>query len=80
MINRVVYIRADFRGESGGEGDTLARDVRREVELQNNEGYKVVSVTNTTGSYQSTDGDNDSAYAESYTCGVLIVFESIDQH
>lgn len=72
-MNRVVTVKADFKGEWGHELSGLEKNVREVIDDHNKDGFKVVSITNIIGSHQSTDGDYP--YAESYTTGVLIVFE-----
>jgi hypothetical protein len=76
-MNRVVTVKADFKGEWGHEITDLENKVREVVNDHNKDGFKVVSVTNLVGSNQSTEGDYP--YAESYTTGVLIIFEDTNQ-
>jgi hypothetical protein len=76
-MNRVMTIEHSLKGSKDRDLVSLDEKITDAVVMHNQAGYRVISVTSLTRSYQSTDGDYP--YAESFTCGVVLVFEKISE-
>ena len=76
-MNRTVLVQHSLEGDANMDRVQLLRLIEAEIQNQNNQGYKVVSVmplTNSNNDYQ--DDENQSyGYGYSFTGGAIIVFE-----
>jgi hypothetical protein len=72
-MTRIVTIEHSLRGARDRDLTALHDKVQSQVDAQEREGYKLISVTPLTRSSQSED--NGRPYSDSYTCGILLVFD-----
>lgn len=78
-MNETVLIAANLEGKNSLAGTSVFVDVSEKIGEYNDKGYRVVSVTPLTGSSNFWDNSKNESYGygESFTIGILIIFEKI---
>ena len=80
-MNKTVLVKVDLEDNYNNKLNEAFQQVDEIITQNNNQGYKVISVTPLTASGNYYDnGDNVSyGYGYSFTSGILIVFEEIEE-
>ena len=80
-MNRTVLVKVDLEDNYSHKLDEAFQQVDEIINENNNQGYKVVSVTPLTasGNYYDNSENQSYGYGYSFTTGILIVFEEIDE-
>jgi hypothetical protein len=80
-MNRTVLVKVDLEDNYSHKLDEAFQQVDEIINQNNNQGYKVVSVTPLTasGNYYDNSENESYGYGYSFTTGILIVFEEIEE-
>ncbi|WPR76264.1 hypothetical protein [Algoriphagus sp. NG3] len=80
-MNRTVLVKVDLEDNYSHKLDEAFQQVDEIINENNNQGYKVVSVTPLTasGNYYDNSENQSYGYGYSFTTGILIVFEEIEE-
>ncbi|EZH73655.1 hypothetical protein ATO12_17110 [Aquimarina atlantica] len=81
-MNKTEFIKAKIEDDTlHYKSEKVFEEVSKVIERNNIDGYKVVSVTPLISGYNNhSDDENQSyGYGFSYTSGVIIVFEKINE-
>jgi len=80
-MNRTVLIKVELEDNNFQRLKEAFEKVEATIQEHNSEGYKVISVTALTssGSYYDDKENQSYGYGYSFTSGLLIVFEEINQ-
>jgi hypothetical protein len=80
-MNRTVLVKVDLEDNYSHKLDEAFQQVDEIINQNNNQGFKVVSVTPLTasGNYYDNSENESYGYGYSFTTGILIVFEEIEE-
>lgn len=87
MINKTIFVQANFQTKSGFFGgdkptdkidtEQLNNDLQAEITKLNNDGYKITSITPVTSGNDSYRNGVGYGYGYSYTEGLIILAEKL---
>jgi hypothetical protein len=80
-MNRTVLVKVDLEDNHSHKLNEAFQEVDEIINQNNNQGYKVVSVTPLTasGNYYDNSENESYGYGYSFTTGILIVFEEVEE-
>lgn len=80
-MNKTVLVKVDLEDNYSHKLDEAFQHVDEIINENNNQGFKVVSLTPLTASGNFFDDSENKSYGYGYsfTTGIIIVFEKIDQ-